>query len=140
MTLSKSTLEPDWGYDFGKSPQFEIRYVEEQGDSLYVLGISHSAIKLRDTFTAITRFDPQANPQDRLGETVAEVTLRVQSIMAYHTSLNRLNADMSAGLMLTGDWDGLLDILHDNGWSTSETDSHQWRDTLDQTEKLILTR
>jgi len=139
MTLNHTHLEPDWGFDFGKSPQFEIRFVEMRDDVLYVLGVAHSSIKLNDKFSLLLQFPPQTSIQEMLGETVLKLSLKVKSITAYHNRLNRINADMSAALELTGEWTGLLAQLKSLGWSTDTLNSHQWRDVTDA-EKLILTR
>lgn len=134
------TLEPDWGVDIDKKPQLEIRYVERRADGLYVLGISHSGIKVGDRFTCLLRFDPSTNVQDRLGDEIAGVSLRVESIMAYHNQLNRVNANMTAALFLSGDAAPLQAALNSLGWSGDGKNHHQWNDTVSDNDKLILTR
>jgi|GEM_PF-7078259 len=140
MSQETIMLEPDWGIDFGKPPQLEIRFVEVRDDILYVLGVSHSSIKVGDRFRILRQFEPQANVQDTIGNHLAKLDLRVKSITAYHNQLNRVNADMTAGLELTGKWDNLLPVLEKIGWTQSESAGHQWRDTVTESEKLILTK
>lgn len=140
MDFNQVHLEPDWGFDFDKNPQFEIRFVEIRDDSLYVLGVAHSSIKLRDKFNKLVCFPAQANTQDTLGEKLLKVSLKVRVITAYHNRLNRINASMNAALELSGNWDGLLEMLESIGWSTDTLNSHQWQDDVTLNEKLILTR
>lgn len=134
------TLEPDWGFDIGKTPQFEIRYVEQRERFIFVLGISHSGIKVGDRFKVLRRFDPQDNIQDRMGEDVVHITLRVDAIHAYHNQLNRINADMTAALHLVGDGDSLQTALDDLGWTGDGRNHHQWNTRVSDNHKLILTR
>ncbi|MGB7339651.1 MAG: hypothetical protein WBC91_12225 [Phototrophicaceae bacterium] len=140
MKKKKIMIEPDWGMDIGKIPQFEIRHIEVRDTLLYVLGVAHSAIKIGDRFNKVIRFAPQTNTQDALGDEIANINVKVQTITAYHKHLNRINTDMTAGLELVGVWDTLLDALTDAGWVTDYINSHQWREYVLDSEKLILTK
>lgn len=133
-------LEPDWGMDIGKIPQFEIRHIEVRDTILYVLGVAHSSIKIGDRFTKVTRFAPQTNTQDAIGDDIATINVKVQTITAYHNHLNRIHADMTAGLELVGVWNTLLDNLEDIGWDTDKINSHQWQEQMLDSEKLILSK
>lgn len=140
MSKNKTILEPDWGFDICKFPQFEIRHIDVRRDTLFVLGVAHSAIKVGDRFTNISRFAPQENTQDRIGNLLITVNLKVASITAYHQTLNRINADMTAGLELTGNRENILETFHRNGWTIESDKGHQWHESVLESEKLILTQ
>ncbi|MEO0597378.1 MAG: hypothetical protein AAF126_14820 [Chloroflexota bacterium] len=133
------TLEPDWGFDIGKTPQFEVRFVEKHEDYIFVLGISHSGIKVGDRFKVLRRFNPQENIQDRIGDDLVHISLRVAEIHAYHNQLNRINADMTAALHLVGDAESLQATLDDLGWTGDGRNHHQWNERVSDNDKLILT-
>lgn len=140
MTHKTIKLEPDWGVDFGQSPQLEIRHIEDRKGRLYILGVSHSAIKIGDKLKTLQCFPTYANPQDVIGIDLMTLNLRVISITAYYRQLNRINAGMTVGIELEGNWSNLFSVLCEHGWTMDNNKSHQWCDNLLKTEKLILTR
>jgi len=117
-----------------------MRFIKRRAGQLYVLGITHSAIALGDTFTKICQYAPHENPQVNAGQALDSVRLKIVSITAYHNQLNRANVDMTVGVLLKGDTYPLLARLGAQNWTNADGQYHQWRDTITATHKLILTR
>jgi hypothetical protein len=140
MRQNQVILEPNWGLDSGQPPQLEMRFIKRRAGQLYVLGITHSAIALGDTFTKICQYAPHENPQVNAGQALDSVRLKIVSITAYHNQLNRANVDMTVGVLLKGDTYPLLARLGAQNWTNADGQYHQWRDTITATHKLILTR
>lgn len=134
-------LEPDWSLSFGTEPEIEIRWVEVQGDNLYVLGIVHSDISVGDKFTSIHQYAPAQVLEDAKPHIVGKVALRVETITAFHNTLNRIPSDQTAGLILSGNWEPLVQSLTELGWEEhAPLQFHQWQDRVENTKKLTLAR
>lgn len=133
-------LEPDWSLAFGTRPEIELRWVEERGDHLYVLGIVHSDISVGDKLTQVQHYAPQAVLADATPHTIAHVALRVKTITAFHNNLNRVPSDQTAGLILSGEWQGLTACLTQLGWQHQPGQYHQWCERVEDALKLTLAR
>jgi len=133
-------LEPDWDLDFGKPPQFELRFVQARTVGLYILGIAHSSIQIGDRFRRVDWYHPQRVPSTRDGMSLAGVRLRVVSLTSFHNVLNRVPAGMNVGIEFSGDATPLLNVLDEQGWLYSAGQYHQWVDQVVAMPKLILTR
>ena len=139
MKRKTMTLEPDWGIDFGKPPQIEVRLVEVQGNNLYVIGITHSTIKVGDIFTKICIYSARQNPEDTICDAPETISLKVRSISAYHNSLSQVNTDMTVGMVLQGDATPLTEMIDLLDWTFDAGQYHQWTDKLSEATKMILT-
>lgn len=140
MRQATVVLEPDWGLDFGKPPQFEIRMIQEQDGALFVLGVAHSSIKVGDRFHTLQQVPAQQIPDEHHGNALTTVHLRVKSITAFHNALNRANAGMTVALVLTGEWSTLPAVLQAEGWTYAAGQYHQWADAVEMMPKLLLSR
>lgn len=136
MPRNNMILEPDWGIDFGKMPQFEIRYLEKRRETLYVDGMAHSAIQIGDVFKLLMPLGSETG----VNAAVTTLELKVESITAYHTSLNRINAEMRAGLIMSGACDTLFQALRAAGWSGEDSQRLQRQPEHDDVMPLVLTR
>lgn len=133
-------VEPDWGIDFGKPPQIEVRLVEVQGNNLYIIGITHSTIKVGDIFTKICLYSARQNPDDTICDAPETINLKVRSISAYRNSLRQVNADMTVGMVLQGDTEPLTEMIDMLDWTQDNGQYHQWTDTISEATKMILTK
>lgn len=136
----RTILEPDWSVAFGKAPEVELRFVEEQADSLYLLGITYSDIRVGDTFRSIFKYPPQALAGAETRTRLAGVVLRVKTITSFHNKLNRIPADMTVGLEVVGQYDDLFLLLSEDCWHYSNGQFHQWPDAVEAASKLTLAR
>lgn len=140
MKRKTMTLEHDWGIDFGKPPQIEVRLLEVQGNNLYLIGITHSTIKIGDIFTKICLYSARQNPDDTICDAPETISLKVRSISAFHNSLSQANADMTVAMVLQGDTIPLTDMVDMLDWTFDNGQYHQWTDTLAEATKMILTK
>ncbi|MEM9953372.1 MAG: hypothetical protein AAF846_17325 [Chloroflexota bacterium] len=139
MQQNQTMLEPDWGFDIGVTPQFELHAVEVRDNQLYITGVSHSSIKLKGRFSKISQFMSHVAIEPTEGNKLATINLKVTSISAYHTQLNRLNSGMQARLACTGDFDTVLETLQTRAWQFNEA-TRQWQPSTSNTEKLVLSK
>jgi hypothetical protein len=128
-------LEPDWSLAFGKTPEIEIRFLRETNAHLYVLGISHSDIRVGDRLKSVYRYAP-GTQDDR--EQLATLSLTVESIAAFHNHLNRVPADMTTALLLSGDYAPLLYLVERLDWVNAQGTYHQWSDRVTTMPRLTL--
>lgn len=137
---SQTVLQPDWGVAFGRAPEIELRVVSERPGGLYILGITHSSVRLGDIFRGVYRYQPrQVVPQDTRLQ-LAKVMLRVKSIAAFHNQLNRIPAHNTVGIEATGDYMDLLHLLHEECWYDGDGQFHQWAEHVEQATKITLSR
>lgn len=140
MKQQTTHLEPDWSMDFGKVPEVEIRLVQTQHEGLYVLGITHSDVRVGDKFRGVYKYAP-GHPMTHASRTsLMSVDLCVKTITSFHNRLNRIPAHMNVGLELAGDDTALLHLLHEECWTQSDNQYHQWAERVEDTVKLTLSR
>ena len=141
LRKQKTPLDLDWSLAVGTVPEMELRWVEVQGDDVYVLGIAHSDISVGDTFTHIHQYAPNQVLQDAAPHFIDHINLHVETITAFHNQLNRISSGQSAGLLLSGHWAPLVQSLTVLGWDEhAPRQFHQWQDRLEHTTKLTLSR
>jgi hypothetical protein len=137
MRQHTTMLEPDWSLTFGKVPEIEVRFLQESGGHLYVLGISHSDIRVGDRLRSVYRYAP-GSMDDR--QQLATLSLKVASIAAFHNHLNRVPANMTAALLLSGDYAPLLHLVERLNWVDTYGSYHQWSERVATMPRLTLSQ
>lgn len=137
---SETILEPDWGVAFGKVPEIELRVVSEKRKMLHVLGITHSNVRLGDTFRCVYKYQAHQVVQQDKRLHLADVVLRVKTITSFHNQLNRIPAHMTVGMELSGEYMDLLHFLHEECWHRGNGQFHQWADRVEKATKITLSR